>query len=174
MLFLQPTNKTASFFILPLLRGRRHAHGDCSEAEPSFLFLLLSGGIFHSLPPGFLLGFPDDIVIGEVVVNHVVDGVPVKSAADIAVIDIDVGVDLPGVVAMLVGVCPECLVDGAELHASVAAPFHSLVKKPSFPDGPKHEFVAVVDEFAEGLCGMGDLLPYFRVSVLYNSPVKID
>ena len=169
MLFLQPTNKTAVFLVSALFSAQ-----DESETKPPALFLGLACCGLHGLALGLSLGLAYDVVVGEVVVNHVVDDVPVEAPSDVAVVNIDVGVDFPSVVAVLVGVCPQCLIDGAELYTALAAPFHCLIEQSSLPDGPEHELVPIGHEFAKSFCGMGYLLPYFRVSVLYDSPVEID
>ena len=110
------------------------------ESEPAFLFLLRW---LLCLLLCLALCFAEDAVVGKVVVNHVIGGLPIEAPPNVAVVDIEVGVYLPGVVIMLTSIGKQCLVDGAELHAALAAPFHGLVEEPALSHGPQHEFVTV-------------------------------
>ena len=66
---------------------------------------------------------------------EVIDLFPFEKAADIAVVDINVGVDFPCVVASLV-VVAQCLINGCELHSAFAAPLYGLVEEFPLSDGP--------------------------------------
>ena len=100
------------------------------EPEPSFFLWFC-----HILRCSCLFGFSDELMIRTVIVYKVVHLFPLEKPSDIAVVDIDVGVDFSCVVASLV-IVTQCLVDGGELYSSFAAPLYCLIEEFSLSDGP--------------------------------------
>ena len=108
-------------------------------------------------------------------VDDAVDCAPVRKAAQVAVIDEEVRLQLAAVVAVFLRVLlREVLVHGIKLHAALAAPFHRLVQEASFAHGPQDELVAVLDELFQGLDGKRLFAAYFRVTVLHDGAVEVD
>ena len=107
-----------------------------------FLFLRHSSQILVIFPPG------------PAVADHFVDGAPVGEAADGAVVDEEVGVELAGVdgrcVDFFAGVVG---VDGEEFEASLGAEVYGFLQEVAFTGGPEDETVAFGLDSLEGFDG---------------------
>ena len=116
------------------------------------------------------------VVVGLAVGDEAVDDAPVGEAADVAVVDVELGIELAAAAAVegLGGLIGIVAVDGEELDAAGAAVVEGVLEKGAFADCPKDELVAVGDELAEGGAGEGFLAPYVGVSVLDDSSVEIN
>ena len=69
--------------------------------------------------------------------DYLTDGAPVGEAADGAVVDEEVGVELAGADAGLVDFLAGVVaVDGEELQAALFAEVDSLLQEPAFTGGP--------------------------------------
>ena len=95
------------------------------------LFLRHSSQILVIFPPG------------PAVADHFVDGAPVGEAADGAVVDEEVGVELAGVdgrcVDFFAGVVG---VDGKEFEATLGTEIYGFLQEFAFTGGPEDEAVA--------------------------------
>lgn len=112
-----------------LFADRSRPRNDVSAKNPSpkpFLLLLGEGAeVLIVLAPG------------PAVVDNLVDGAPVGEAADSAVVDEEVGVELAGADAGLVDFLAGVVaVDGEELKAALFAEVDSLLQEPAFTGGP--------------------------------------
>lgn len=94
----------------------------------------------------FLRHSPQVLVIfppGPAVADHFVDGTPVGEAADGAVVDEEVGVELAGVdgrcIDFFAGVVG---VDGEEFEASLGAEVYGFLQEVAFTGGPEDETMA--------------------------------
>lgn len=137
------------------------------------------------LPPVFLAGpvllgavahaLAEQLCVGLVVVNDLVDLSPVGQARDGTVVDEDVGLDLAAEVVvvfyLLLGIVA---VDGPEVHAALVAPVDGLLQPAALAHGPEDELVTLLDEHAQGLGGEGPLGSDGRVAVLHDGSVKVD
>ena len=111
--------------------------------EESFLLLLWEGAeVLVIFPPA------------PAVANHFVDGAPVGEAADGAVVDEEVGVELAGVdgrcIDFFAGVVG---VDGEEFEASLGAEVYGFLQEVAFTGGPEDETVAFSLDSLEGFDG---------------------
>ena len=108
------------------------------------------------------------------VMNHLVDGTPVGEAADGAVVDEEVGVELAGAdagfVHFLAGVVA---VDCEEFESTGFAEVDGFLKELAFTCGPEDEPVAFFLEFSECGCGEGEFLADVGITVFYDGSVKI-
>ena len=107
--------------------------------------------------------------------DHTVDGTPVGEAADIAVVDEDVGLELAGEVGIGVGgFFWVVAVGGVELDAAFAAPVEGCIEELALATGPEDEAVVVGDEHLEGVDGEGALGTDIGVAVFDDRAVKVD
>ena len=93
------------------------------------------------------------------VMNHLVDGAPVREAADGAVIDEEVGVELPGADVVLVDFLAGVVaVDGEEFQAAFFTEVYGFLQEPAFTGGPEDERVSFRLYLLEGCDGEGEFL----------------
>ena len=104
--------------------------------------------------------------VGEAVVNHLVDGAPVGKAAEVAVVDKDVGLDLAGEVAVTLGFFFGIItVYGVKLQAALTTKGYGFVEKLALTHAPQDDAVTFGGEFLQGLDGKGNFFPYLGVTV---------
>ena len=97
----------------------------------------LAGG-FHSLH------FAQVLLVAPAVVDHFVDDAPVVQAAYVAVVDVEVGVELAAVAAAcVVFVCGGVAVYCVELEAALAALVYCFLQQVAFAHAPQDEFVVL-------------------------------
>ena len=135
------------------------------EALPERGFLGTDGAVAHLV---------EVLFVGPPVVHHLVDGAPVGQAAEVAVVDEEVGVELAAVgcrfARVLAGVVA---VDGVEFEAALAAVFDGFVEEVALAHAPQDEQVAFGLQFFQGCDGEGDFLAYVGVFVLDDGPVEV-
>ena len=107
-------------------------------------------------------------------VDDFVDGAPVGEAADGAVVDEEVGVELAGVdgccIDLLAGVVG---VDGEEFEAALCTEVDGLLQELAFTGGPEDELMAVGLYALERCYGEGKFLADVGVTVLDDGTVEI-
>lgn len=119
--------------------------------------------------------FAQQLGVGFVVVQDLVNLSPVGQAGYASVVDEIVGFDLAAEVVVLVDLLLGVVaVHGPKLHAALAAPVDGLLQLVALAHRPEDELVAILDEHAQGLGGEGPLRPDGGVAVLHNGSVKVD
>ena len=109
--------------------------------------------------------------------NHLVDNTPVGKAAEVAVINENVGSELSWLLNNFIRVVADfrmIRVDGVKLDSAGGTPFDSLFEQIAFANRPENEFMAFGDQQFQSCCGKGYFSPYFRISVFYDSSVKVN
>ena len=108
------------------------------------------------------------------VMNYFVDGAPVGEAADGAVVDEEVGVELAGADAVFVDFFAWVVaVDGEEFEAAFFAEVNGFLQELAFTGGPEDERVSFRLYLFEGCYGKGEFLADVGITVLYDGTVKI-
>ena len=101
-------------------------------------------------------GLGDEVLPCETLRDHLIDLSPVGNAANVTVIDPDIGLDLTREVIVpfyfLLGVV---LVDCIELYTALTAPVDGIFKELAFAYAPEDQTMLVLDEHAQGLGGEG-------------------
>lgn len=93
---------------------------------------------FHSLH------FAQVLLVAPAVVNHFVDDAPVVQAAYVAVVDVEVGVELAAVaVGWGLLALGKVTVHCVELEAALAAKVYGLLQQVAFANAPQDESVAL-------------------------------
>ena len=106
--------------------------------------------------------------------DDLTDGTPVGEAADGAVVDEEVGVELAGADAGLVDFLAGVVaVDGEELKAALFAEVDGLLQEPAFTGGPEDECVSFRLYLLEGCYGEGEFLADVRVTMLDDGAVEV-
>ena len=106
--------------------------------------------------------------------DDLVDGAPVGEAADGAVVDEEVGVELAGADAGLVDFLAGVVaVDGEELQAALFAEVDGLLQEPAFTGGPEDERVSFRLYLLEGCYGEGEFLADVRITMFDDSTVEV-
>lgn len=119
--------------------------------------------------------FAQQLGVGLVVVQDLVDLSPVGQTGYASVVDEIVGLDLTAEVVVLVDLLLGVVaVHSPELHAALAAPVDGLLQLIALAHRPEDELVAILDEHAQGFGGEGPLRPDGGVAVLHNGSVKVD
>ena len=128
-------------------------------------FLLLprqSAEVFIILPPA------------PAVMNHLVDGTPVGEAADGAVVDEEIGVELAGADAVLVDFLAGVVaVDGEEFEAAFFTEVYGFLQEPAFTGGPEDERVSFRLYLLEGCYGEGEFLADVRIAMFDDGAVEV-
>lgn len=109
--------------------------------------------------------------------DHLVDDTPVGKAAEVAIINEKVGSELSRLLNNFIRVVTDLRmirVDGVKLNSAGGTPFDSLFEKIAFTNRPEDEPMAFGDQQFQCCCGKGYFFPYFRISVLYDSSVKVN
>ena len=148
-----------------------------------FLFLIGFVLFLSSHHPGeesllLLLGEGAEVFVvlapGPAVVDDLTDGAPVGEAADGAVVDEEVGVELAGADAGLVDFLAGVVaVDGEELQAALFAEVDGFLQEPAFTGGPEDEGVSFRLYLLEGCYGEGEFLADVRVTMLDDGAVEV-
>ena len=108
------------------------------------------------------------------VMNHLVDGTPVREAADGAVVDEEVGVELAGADAVLVDFLAGVVaVDGEEFQAAFFTEVYGFLQEPAFTGGPEDERVSFRLYLLEGCYGEGELLADVRIAMFDDGAVEV-
>ena len=117
----------------------------------------------------------DLVLPGLVVGDHLINGAPVGEAAEVAIVDEDVGFELAGEVLVVAGIFFGVVaVDGPELDAAVAAPLDGFVQEVALADAPEDELVVVTDQHLQCLDGEGFFFAYGGVTMFYDRSVEVD
>lgn len=99
---------------------------------------------------------------------------PIRQPPYVSVINEDVNFNFSAVVFISIfSLFRIIAVDGVELNASLAAPFHGIVKKFPLAHAPQDEPMMVGNQHAQGLDGEGLFFAYFRIAVLHYRSVKV-
>ena len=108
------------------------------------------------------------------VMNHLIDGTPVREAADGAVVDEEVGVELAGADAVLVDFLAWVVaVDGEEFEATFFTEVYGFLQEPAFAGGPEDEGVAFHLQLFKGWDGERDFLADVRITMFDDSTVEV-
>ena len=106
--------------------------------------------------------------------NHLIDGTPVGEAADGAVVDEEVGVELAGADAVLVDFLAGVVaVDGEEFKASLFTEVYGFLQEPAFTGGPEDERVSFRLYLLEGCYGEGEFLADVRIAMFDDGAVEV-
>ena len=123
---------------------------------------LAAGGFVEEMVPLLLAG------------DHPVDGAPVGQAAEVAVVDEHIGLQLAREVRVVVGgLLGVVAVGSVELHAALTAPLEGILQKLALAAGPQHQTVVVLLQEFQRLDGKGAFVAYLGVTVLYDRSVKV-
>ena len=114
-------------------------------------------------------------VLTPLAINHFINGSPVRKAAKVAVVYIDIGYKFGGGYFILEGEASGrgVSVYGIEGEAAVLAESHRIVKQISFTGSPEDNLMTFGGQFPERIYGKGLFLANLWVLVLYNGTVKI-
>ena len=116
----------------------------------------------------------NDLTIGLVLSNHLIDLAPVRKATHHGVIDEDVRLDLATEVVILRHVLfGEVLVDSPKLNPTFPAPLNSLVEQLTLTYSPKNELMMIFYQLAQCLRGKWEFTTDFWIAMLYDSTVEI-
>ena len=106
--------------------------------------------------------------------DYLVDGAPVGEAADGAVVDEEVGVELAGADAGLIDFLAGVIaVDGEELKAAALAEVYGFLEKTAFAGGPQDERMSFGLYLLEGCDGEGEFLADMGITVFDDGAVEI-
>ncbi len=120
-------------------------------------------GLVDEVTPGFLTG------------DHTVDGAPVREAADITVVDEEVGLEFSREVRIVISSFLGIVAVGSvELYTTLTTPVQSVVEQLALAAGPQHQAVVVVYEHLEGINGEGALRTNLGVPIFYYCSIKIN
>ena len=141
----------------------------------------------ETLPPGTVVTTAGAVVLMPsssliekliplgLVMDHAVDGAPVREATEVAVVDKDIDLQLATeVVVVGEGFLGIVAIDGIELNAALTTPIDGLVEELAFADRPQDELVMLGNEHAKGLYGEGDLRADLGVMVFDDRSVEIN
>ena len=108
--------------------------------------------------------------------NNLIDGPPFGQAAQIVVVDVDVGKDLGrGSLFVRKHVADRFVgIDAVELQPPFPAEIHRFVEELAVAGGPKNQLVAVGLKLKQGLYRKRLLAPDCRIFVFDDSTVEID
>ena len=108
------------------------------------------------------------------VMNHLIDGAPVRKASDGAVVDEEVGVELAGADAVLVDFFAWVVaVDGEEFQAALFTEVYGFLQEPAFTGGPEDERVSFRLYLLEGCYGEGEFLADVRIAMFDDGAVEV-
>ena len=108
------------------------------------------------------------------VMNHLIDCAPVGEAAEGAVVDEEVGVELAGAEADLVDFYAWVVaVDGEEFEAALFTEVYGFLQEPAFTGGPEDEGVAFHLQLFKGWDGERDFLADVRITMFDDSTVEV-
>ena len=119
-------------------------------------------------------GGAEVFVVSPAVHDHVVDHAPVGKAAEVAVVDIEVGLDLAGgPERVILHVVRLVRIDGMELETSRTAEVYRFLEQPPFACCPENQYVMLRLKLLEGINGEWYFLTDRGITVLNYGPVKI-
>lgn len=108
------------------------------------------------------------------IMNHLVDGTPVREATEGAVVDEEIGVELAGADAVLVDFLAGIVaVDGEEFQATFLAEVNGFLQEPAFTGGPEDEGVAFHLQLFKGWDGEGEFLADVRIAMFDDGAVEV-
>ena len=108
------------------------------------------------------------------IMNDLVNGAPVGEAAEGAVVDEEVGVELAGADAVFVDFFAWVVaVDGEEFEAAFFAEVYGFLQELAFTGGPEDERVSFRLYLLEGCYGEGEFLADVGITVLYDRTVEV-
>lgn len=111
--------------------------------------------------------------IRDVTAHHFVYRFPAGEGACVAVVDVDVGVELAAALGGRVVLIDVMFVDRIEFQPSGAAIFYRIIQKGAFPDGPEDETVTVSLKPFQDRYGAGHFSAYGGIGVLDYRSVEI-
>ena len=92
-------------------------------------------------------GLGDEVLPSEALRDHLIDLSPVGNAADVAVVNPDIGLDLTReVIVPFYFLLRIVLVDCIELHTALTTPVDGIIEKLSFAYAPENQTMLVLDE----------------------------
>ena len=112
---------------------------------------------------------------GVAAADHLVDLAPVGDAADVAVVDPHIDLELAGEVVVVDGTVflGIVTVDSIELDTSFATPLDGFVEEGALADAPQDEAVMVGYQHLERLCCKGTLFADSRILMFDDGSVEI-
>lgn len=121
-----------------------------------------------------LLVVIEQVFVRKAGMDHAIDRAPVGQAAEVAIVDEEVGLEFAREMAIGLGrLLGVVAVDGIELQAALAAESDGLVEQFAFTNAPEDELVALVGELAQCLDGERQLAANGGITMFDNSAVKI-
>ena len=122
----------------------------------------------------FRLVFMRQILIAQSLGHHLVDRAPVREAAEVAVVDENVRLQLAGEVVVPVSLLLRVVtVHRVELQATLTAEGQRLLQEPALTDRPKDQLMPIRLQFPQRLDGERKLTPDRRILVLDDRTVEI-
>lgn len=109
--------------------------------------------------------------------NHLVDDTPVGKAAEVAVINENIGSEFSRLLYNFIRVVANLRmirIDGVKLDPAGGTPFDSLFEEIAFANRPEDEPMAFGDQQFQCCCGKWNFFSDFGIPVFYNSSVKVN
>ena len=105
--------------------------------------------------------------------DHLVDYLPVREPAEVAVVNEEVGLELATEVPVLLPLLGEVLIDGVEGDPSLLAPADGIVQQSPLTHRPEDQPMTIADQLPQGLDRTGYLITDSGVLMLHYGAIKV-